>query len=197
LEHVYALGLVGYAFDDDSTQRFINIGNIASIARGNFTGNELVSYLEGGVNVPVGGWTLQPLTALRYLLLAQNHFTEHDAGGADLSVGNQTANSLRYSLGMRLTRPFGSWAANWAPFLEARWAHETLNNQRLVDAQFVGAPGGSFVSSGSVLGRDFGEFGAGVSTKLGERIQLFAIYDAQVSSGQAAHGGTAGFQIAW
>jgi outer membrane autotransporter protein len=72
-----------------------------------------------------------------------------------------------------------------------------LNNGRLVDAQFAGVGGGAFVSAGNELGRDFGEFGAGVTATLTDRLQVYLGYDAQVSTRQSAHGGTAGFQVSW
>jgi outer membrane autotransporter protein len=197
LERLYALGLVGYAYDDNTTRRYLNIGPLSTTARGTFSGNELISYLEAGYNVPVGTWTLQPLAGLRYLLLGQNGFSESGAAGADLSVGSQTFDSLRYSLGLRLTRGCGWGAGNWTPYLEGRWAHEVLNNGRLVDAQFAGVPGGAFVSAGNELGRDFGEFGAGFLAAASERLQVYLGYDAQVSARQSAHGGTAGFQVSW
>jgi outer membrane autotransporter protein len=197
LEHVYMLGLAGYANDDFSTRRYINIGDISTTARGSYMGNEFVSYLESGINVPVGAWTLQPLAGLRYLLLGQNAFTEYNAAGADLSFGSQTYDSLRYSVGVRLTRVYDQSAGNWSPYLEARWTHEVLNDDRLVDAQFAGITGGSFVSAGNMLGRDFGEFGVGLLGNLSRRVQLYVGYDAQVSTRQSAHGGTAGFQVNW
>ena len=197
LEHVYALGLIGYASDDYSTRRYVNIGDISATARGSYMGNELVTYLESGVNVPVGSWTLQPLVGLRYLLLAQGAFNEYNAGGADLSVGSQTYDSLRYSLGVRLTRFGGVCSGTWTPYLEGRWSHEVLGNERLVDAQFAGVTGGSFVSTGNTLGRDFGEFGAGFTANLSDRVQFYLGYDLQTSLRQIANGGTAGFQIFW
>jgi outer membrane autotransporter protein len=197
LEHLYVLGLAGYANDDFSTRRYINIGDISATDRGSYMGNEFISYLESGINVPIGGYVLQPLAGLRYLLLGQNGFTEYQGAGADLSVGSQTYDSLRYSLGMRLTKVFGTGPCSLAPYLEGRWTHEVLGNDRLVDAQFAGITGGSFASAGNVLGRDFGEFGAGFVANVSERVQLYVGYDAQVSTRQSAQGGTAGFQVSW
>jgi outer membrane autotransporter protein len=195
---VYVLGMVGYASDDFSTRRYVDVGDVAATARGSYMGNELNSYLEAGYDVPVGrGWTLQPLAGLRYLLLGQNAFTEYNGAGSELSVGSQTYDSLRYSIGLRLTRAFGEGSGPWAPYLEGRWTHETLSNARLVDAQFAGVSGGSFVSAGNVLGDDFGEFAAGFTANLSERVQFYLGYDAQVGVRQISQGGTAGFQIAW
>jgi autotransporter-associated beta strand protein len=197
LEHLYLFGLVGYANDDFSTRRYLNIGDISSTARGSYMGNELNSYAEAGINIPVGGWTLQPLMGIRYLLLGQNAFTEYGGAGADLTVGSQTYDSLRYSFGARLSRVCEVSTGTWTPYLEGRWTHEVLDNSRLVDAQFAGITGGSFTSAGNVLGRDFGEFGAGFVANVSQRVQVYLGYDAQVSSRQSAHGGTAGFQVSW
>ncbi|MFO0946107.1 MAG: autotransporter domain-containing protein [Planctomycetota bacterium] len=196
-ERAYVVGLAGYAYDQYDTSRNINIGQVVGQASADYSGHEFLSYLESGLNVPVGGWTLQPLAGLRYLLLGQDSFTESGTGAADLFVNGQSFDSLRYSLGSRLFKSFETKCGLVTPYVQGRWTHEVLENQRLIDAQFAGVVGGSFVSQGNVLGRDFGEFGTGVTVNLTERIQVFAGYDAQISSRQSAHGGIGGLQIQW
>lgn len=194
----YILGLIGYGYDGFYMERTVNVPTVAAIANGSYGGNELLSYLEGGLDVPVGGWTLQPLAAMRYLLLGQSGFTETGAEIANLAVGSATFDSLRYSLGGRLTRAFEtSSGIVVTPYFQGRWSHEVLENQRLIDAQFVGATGGSFVSLGNVLGRDFGEFGAGITTALSSQLMLYLAYDAQISTRQSAQGGAGGFAYVW
>jgi outer membrane autotransporter protein len=167
------------------------------VARGSYNGNELYSYIESGLNLPLRDWTLQPLVGLRYLLLGQDAFTETGAPGANLNVAGATYDSLRYSLGARASRAYETQWGFLAPYVQGRWTHEVLQNERLVDANFAGVIGSSFVAAGNVLGRDFGELGVGVSMNLTQTLVMHVGYDAQVSSRQNAHGLVGGFQINW
>jgi outer membrane autotransporter protein len=196
-DYAYVLGLAGYTFNQYDTERSINIGPVFGPATANYDGHELLSYLETGLSIPVAGVTVQPFTGVRYLLLGQDGFTETGAGPANLSVGGQTFDSLRYSLGSRLIKQFQTQLGNITPYVQGRWTHEVLENERLIDAQFAGVVGGSFVSQGNVLGRDFAEFGAGITADLTSNIQVYLGYDAQISSRQSAHGGMGGLQIRW
>jgi outer membrane autotransporter protein len=196
-QSAYFLGIVGYGHDEFSTKRNIHIGTIQGAARGSYGGNEFISYVENGLNLPVRSWTLQPLAALRYLLLAQEGFNETGVPGANLNVDGATYDSLRYSFGARATRSYTTQWGVVSPYLQGRWTHEVLDNQRLVDANFAGVVGGSFVAQGNVLGRDFGEFGVGVSTNFTEQVSFYTGYDAQVSTRQNAHGLIGGFQFCW
>lgn len=194
----YVLGLIGYGHNSFYMERSVNVPTVAGFASGSYGGDELLSYVESGWDVPIGSWTLQPLAGLRYLLLGQSGFTETGAGAANLTVNRATFDSLRFSLGARLTGSFemdNGLVIN--PYLQGRWAHEVLENQRLIDAQFAGAVGGSFVSLGNVLGRDFGDFGVGIVTAVSLRLTLYLSYDAQVSTRQSAHGGAGGFAYVW
>ncbi|MFO0949208.1 MAG: autotransporter domain-containing protein [Planctomycetota bacterium] len=196
-EYAYLLGLTGYTFNQYDTERSINIGPVIGPATANYDGHEFLSYIESGLSIPVAGVTLQPFSGLRYLLLGQDGFAETGAGAANLTVGGQSFDSLRYSLGSRLIRRFETQVGNITPYVQGRWTHEVLENERLIDAQFTGVVGGSFVSQGNVLGRDFAEFGTGVTADLTSQVQVFLGYDAQISTRQSAHGGIGGLQIRW
>ncbi|MBK6656857.1 MAG: autotransporter domain-containing protein [Proteobacteria bacterium] len=83
-------------------------------ARGDYAGDEFVSYIESGLSLAIQGWTVQPLVGLRYLLLAQDGFTETGAPGANLDIAGATYDSLRYSAGIRAMR---SYDTSWEPSL--------------------------------------------------------------------------------
>jgi outer membrane autotransporter protein len=196
-ESAYVIGIIGYGHDEFLTKRNINIGGLQNVARGDYAGDEFVSYIESGLRLSIQGWAVQPLVGLRYLRLAQDGFTETGAAGANLDIAGETYDSLRYSVGIRAMRSFVTSWGSVAPYLQARWTHEVLDNQRLVDANFAGVNGSSFLSQGNVLGRNFGEFGVGASAKLAERVVLYVGYDAQVSGNQSAHGIVGGMQFSW
>lgn len=197
LDRFYLLGVTGYAYDDFNSRRYINIGGINSTAKGDYSGNEFYTYLEAGYGIPFARWTLQPIAGLRYLLLGQGSFTDSGAGAANLTVPGEAFDSLRYSLGGRLGRTFETNWGFWAPYVQGRWSHEILENERLVDAGFAGVIGGSFVSQGNVLGRDFGEVGVGITTQLTSNLNLYLGYDTQFTPRQSSHGAAGGLQLNW
>lgn len=73
-----------------------------------------------------------------------------------------------------------------APELRTVWRHEFLDEGRLVNASFIGTPGGSFVVAGADLGRDAAVLGGGCTVYLGTRLSMFANYDLMVNSTAAA-----------
>ncbi len=196
-DSVYVIGIIGYGHDEFLTKRNINIGGFQNVARGDYAGDEFVSYIESGLSLSMQNWTVQPLVGLRYLRLAQDGFTETGAPGANLDIASATYDSLRYSVGIRAMRSYDTSWGSIAPYLQARWTHEVQDNQRLVDANFSGVNGSSFLSQGNVLGRNFGEFGVGALAKLAERVVLYVGYDAQVSGNQSAHVVVGGMQLSW
>ena len=193
----YALGILGYAHDDYSASRTLNFANIQRQARGNYNGNELISYGESGISIPRGNITLQPFGGLQYVLLNQGSFTETGAGSAGLNIDGNNVNSLRSALG---TRAFTVVEVKGIPIAlsaQARWMHEYLDATQLVGAQFIGGPTSSFQVAGAGIGRDYGIFGLGGALPLTSAIFLYGQYDLQFASRYDAHTGSGGLSVQW
>ncbi|PKN06188.1 MAG: hypothetical protein CVU72_05755, partial [Deltaproteobacteria bacterium HGW-Deltaproteobacteria-7] len=72
----YAEGVFTYAYNKYDMERFINIGSIHEIAKGDFNGNEFNGYAEVGYKLDAGGVIIRPLAAFQIDYLKQNSFTE-------------------------------------------------------------------------------------------------------------------------
>jgi len=193
----YGLGILGYAHDDYNTSRLIDFSNVQRVARGNYNGNELISYAETGVSVPRGSVVLQPFGGLQYVYLNQGSFSETGAGGAGLVVGGNGIDSLRSALG---SRAFTTIEMKGIPVVlsaQARWMHEYLDATQLVGAQFIGGPTSNFQVAGAGIGRDYGIFGIGGAIPLTSILYLYGQYDLQLASRYDAHTGSGGLSVQW
>jgi outer membrane autotransporter protein len=82
------------------------------------------------------------------------------------------------------------------PEARAFWGHEYAADTRNIRNQFESG-GPEFLVYGQNLGRDWGEFGLGLSMQLGDRVRLGLHYDAYVTPDAVAHGGMGQVQLAW
>ncbi len=194
----YLTGLFAFAQHSYETTRRIAFGNLARTARGDYDGSEFAFRVEIGRWLQCGRAQLQPYAALQYIQLHQEAFTETGAGSMNLDVDGITTDSFRSVLGSRLIRyrHFGNGRLA-APELHALWHHEFLDEARLVSADYLGAPGNSFVVAGANAGRDTGTLGAACTFYLNDRLSLFANYDFLVGNAQLAHAAGGGAQLLW
>jgi outer membrane autotransporter protein len=121
---------------------------------------------------------------MQYLFLAQQGFTE-SGGPAALSVSSSQANSLRANIGARLAidQFIGPNGAAWTPYTNLRLVSELLDNDRLVNASFSGAPiGGTFSTQGTSIGYVYGILGQGAQVRLNDRWSLFGGVDLMAGS---------------
>jgi len=190
----YLFGVAGYSHDDyQSTRRL----PAAVTARGDYTGNQFSTYLEGGATYALNSWNVQPLMNLQYIALQQNGFTETGAGAAGLKVRSSVNDSLRPGVGLRVARPTVAGGMIVVPDVHARYAYELLDPDRLVTANLGGVVGNGFVTAGNQLGRNFGLYGLGLNTAFTSSVGGYLGYDAITSDRSISHAGSGGLQVAW
>jgi uncharacterized protein with beta-barrel porin domain len=190
----WLLGIVGYENDSYDTARPIDF--LAATARGNYSGNQVGSYLEAGYGIDVGGLQVQPIGAAQYISLWREAFGESGAGVADLDVSSARADSFRSYLGGRLLYPWNVAGRCALPEARAFWVHEYAADTRNTSNTFAGG-GPDFLVYGQNLGRDWGDFGLGLSMQLGSRVRVGLQYDAFVNADAVAHGGWGQVQLSW
>jgi outer membrane autotransporter protein len=190
----WLLGTVSYEYDGYHTRRPIDF--LAVTARGNYSGNQAGSYLEAGYDLPVGGLEVQPIGAVQYISLWRDSFTETGAGAVDLNVASARADSFRSYLGGRVVYPMDVLGQCLLPEVRAFWVHEYAADTRNITNQFA-AGGPAFLIYGQNLGRDWGNFGLGLSMQLGNRARIGLHYEADVTANSVAHGGMAQVQVTW
>ena len=194
----YLTGVASYGYNAYDTTRHIDFGTIARTAEAAYSGNSFSFYLEAGQNVRRESIHLQPYTALQYIQLYQDPFTETGADSLNMSVEGTRADALRGFLGTRVLSYFSTGEGRLIT-LEGRaaWRHEFLNDNRLFDANFAGQSGASFAVMGINADRDAAILGTGLSVDMSKSLKLYANYDLLFSANYAAHAGTGGLQFSW
>ena len=105
-------------------------------------------------------------------------FTETGAGGFNLVMSDQTAESLLAEAGFEWVRPVSfSWGV-FQPVLRLSYFHEFDNDARLVTGRFaLDATGSQFVILTEDPDRDFLTAGAGFTLTLKRNKSLFLLYE--------------------
>jgi outer membrane autotransporter protein len=186
-------GLWSYA-----AKRYIDFGTIDRTANANYGGNNYSTYFEAGRNIYGRYVNLQPFAALEYIGVQQNAFAEQNANSIDLQVNALDANAFRGLLGTRILNYYRTGTGRLLTLdASAAWRHEFLNDNRVLDALFVGQTGGTFAVSGANVDRDAAVVGTGLNYALSNKCSVYANYDLLFSANYAAHAGLGGFQYAW
>lgn len=198
----YLDGLAGYAYNDNHMTRTIVIPGLAPRTAFGHTGaNQFLGQLEGGYKVGLSAPAatyVTPFVRLQASTNTQAAFSETGASSLDLSVAQQTTNSLRSVIGVDLGGAFEmSWREKLALQLRLGWGHEYADVARPVSAAFAGAPGAGFTVFGAAPQRDGAVLGLSASTAIAERAALYLRYDGQVGGGTDNHAISAGVRITW
>ncbi|HEY6773328.1 MAG TPA: autotransporter domain-containing protein, partial [Oxalicibacterium sp.] len=174
-------GSASAAWASNQMDRAVMIGAINRTASSDFDSNTLSAYGEATYNLPMNGWTLQPLAGLAFSRNKTDGFTETGAGALNLQVAGQTITSTKSLLGAKASFEAGNVR------LEPRviWAHEFGDLNTPMTAQFQGAATASpFQVSGVALKRDTLVLGLGASGSIGKGVELFADVQAEHNSAQ-------------
>jgi autotransporter-associated beta strand protein len=198
----YADALAGYAYFNNQMQRQIQIPGLQQRTASGSTGaNQLLAQVESGYKV--GLWeqaamTVTPFARLQLSTTTQNAFTESGAGSLNLTVAQQTTNSLRTVFGAELASSIGLGNQRQLDLaLRLGWQHEFADTARPVTASFAGAPTASFTVYGATPTRDAAIIGLSAGTTIAEATQLYLRYDGMLASGSDNHALTAGLRFSW
>ncbi len=195
----YVLGSTNYGYDTFGSNRNVDVGGFNQTLRGNYAGHQLGAYAESGLKLHARWVHLQPLVGLQYLYLAQQGFDE-SGGSAALDVSASQANSLRANLGGRIVvdQLVGPMGALWTPYWQGRWVSELLDNDRIVNASFSGAPiGGAFTTHGTRLGQNYFILSKGLQVQLNNQWSLYANLDLMTGGRITTETGSGGVTYAW
>jgi outer membrane autotransporter protein len=108
----------------------------------------------------------------------QNRFSETGAQSLDLSVSQQTTNSLRSVLGAQIGGSIDlGWREKLALQLRVGWSHEYASTARPVTATLSGAPLMPFTTYGVAPQRDGAVVGFSANTAIAEATSLYLRYE--------------------
>lgn len=198
-ERYYVDGILTLASMSYESERHVDLGATQETLRGDYNGNEISTYVETGFyGNEHWGWTYQPLVALRYSHVSLEDYTE-SGGSAALSYSEQKYDSLRSSLGIKFNQDVLGKISDQRGDLQlrARWNHEFMENQSVVDASFASNPGAMFSVSDQQLPRDSGVLGIGLHLYTQRSLRLRLDYDTRFSSEDQAHMVTGQVEYRW
>lgn len=188
---VFLNGQIGYAYNTVTSDRS-NVGGLGVTAHGDYHSGQYSAKLGLGRDFSVGDFTtLTPMVTGDYNYLSVSSYTETGAGGANLSVGNQTIRV--FNVGGRLT---SSWkfqdesdGSVLRPALHIGYAYDTIGNPIQVTSNFTGG-GATFTTTGASLVRGQFDIGTSLVYMTGADWDLAANYDYSYKSRFGAHNGT-------
>lgn len=193
----YVDGLVGYAYSINRLTRTIVIPGLAPrIAQGTTGANQVLGQIEAGYRLalPVPATAaITPFVRLQGSTTIQNGFSESGAQSLDLTVEQQTTDSLRTTIGTDLTAEIRKVAID----IRLGWQHESADTARPMTASFAGAPGQPFTVFGATPQRNSAVLGLAATTHVADATELYARYDGEVGGGTDNHAFTAGLRMTW
>lgn len=189
--------VVTYAGLDYETERFVDV--LDERLTGNFDGSEFAAYVEASRNFDLSPrLRLAPLASLQYTYVHLDSYTESGGVGA-LTFDEQTHESVRGSLGARLTRRLiestGDFCADLQ--LRGRWVHEFGDDRASVDSSFASDPTVVFTLRDAEVSRDSAILGTGLSAQIGKRTRAYLDYDARLNSDESLQVLSASLQYRW
>jgi outer membrane autotransporter protein len=186
-------GVLSYAHNSNGTQRRIAFGDIDRTAMGDFGSRTVSLYGDVTYDVPLGGWTLQPLAGLSLSSNQADAYSETGADALNLQVAGQTVHSTKSLFGAKALIDIRK--VQLQPRLI--WAHEFGDaDSAAMTAQLQGAPT-PFAINGVDVPRDSLIAGVTVSGQASERVAVFADVQEEFNSQQNNLGLLVGLRASW
>ncbi len=115
-------------------------GIVRRNAKGGTNGNQFNLGLGAGYDWAFSGLTLTPYGRLEYIKLKIDGFDENGAGGLNLHIDGQSADSTQTALGLRGAYSINTGFGVVIPQASVEWIHEFANNSRNITARYVSDP---------------------------------------------------------
>jgi T5SS/PEP-CTERM-associated repeat protein/autotransporter-associated beta strand protein len=192
----YVNGLASYGFANYTQNRNVAIGAFTGTATSSPGGGQVVGDIDGGYDFHRGPWTFGPTLGLDYTHLTVDGYTETGLPGANLTVAENQADSLRSLLGGRINYTIKTASLIFTPHFSASWQHEYLNQSRGITSQFNSVGAGSFVVNTPNVSSNSALADIGLDTQINNALTGFVDYSVQ--AGQSNYFGQsiqAGFKI--
>ena len=193
---VYVDGLAGYARADNRMTRQIIFPGLFRTASGQTNADQFFGLVEAGYKISVApsfDGFITPFARLQGSTSTQAGFTETGADSLNLTIAQQTTNSLRTVFGAQL----GATVMNTDLVFRLGWRHEFADLSRPVTSAFAGAPALSITIQGTQGQRDGVVLGLRTDTRVADSTSLYLRYDGDLSGDTASHTISGGVRIVW
>ena len=181
---------IGGAHDFYAASR--NINAFSRTATASPSGSEFNLNATAGWDKKTALAVVSPFIGLAYDRAMLGSFSEGGAGDLDLAVAGQTAESLRSTLGVKVSRQFKvpDWF-DFTPYASAGWQHELENQSRALAAQLGSGGTPTFTVMTADVSREAALLGVGAdldwtpgfSTRLAYASTLSSDYSSKTFSG--------------
>jgi len=171
-----------YSFLEYETERIVDL--MGERLKGDYDGQGISGYVEARYDWRnLDSWLLQPLAAFQFSYLDLDSYTE-SGGTSSLGYDDQSYNSYKSSLGMKLSRELFKRDNDRSAHIQlrGRWVHEFGDDNSSVDAHFASDPGVVFKVSDEDIASDSAVLGAGFNADLSRHTRLSLGYDAQLNN---------------
>ncbi|MFI5337423.1 MAG: autotransporter domain-containing protein, partial [Opitutales bacterium] len=132
----YALGVVGYSFDDYNSTRNIVFPGTTAVAGSSTSGHQWFADLTLGRHFTSGAVTISPFVGVLMSRWHADSFTETGAGVFDATLYGQSAHSLSTQAGLEGSTDWSIFSLVVRPHFRAAWLSELENGSRTISAAF-------------------------------------------------------------
>lgn len=185
----YLNGMLAYALHDYDTTREVSFTGYSDTATGSHKGRQYSAKVEGGYPIPSGRLLITPTASLAYTRLNQDAYTETSAAGAALQVDKVSVDSVKSSLGTRLSTTLVGETAKWTPEIRAAWVHEYKDSAMNVTAQYAQGNGTAFTTTTTTPAADAAVLGLGLTVATVGNLSVTANYDVELKEDYVGHNG--------
>jgi outer membrane autotransporter protein len=175
-EKWYVDSVLAYAYRDIEMER----STMTGLAESDHQANEISVYAGGGYNmIQDKNFLFGPVATLQFISIDEEAYSETGAGVANMSFADNTTDSLRTVLGVRMAQRLDlTESITIVPEVHLGWAHQWLDNAHSVTASFVGGGTGGVNIINRPLPDASANIGTALAVLLGEKTALTATYDA-------------------
>jgi len=184
----YIDAVLSYGTQDYFNKRRVVIGPIEREALSDHDGDLFSAFAEGGYNIDVNTWALQPFASLHYLNLDEDGFTEREAGSANLIIDDRQTESLVSEFGLRVARLYEVNCGTLIPEVSVAWNYDFDIDDRTITTAFEGAPNNSFSIEGQGAENNGLTIGTGITLMNKRGLTTSVKYNGEFREGYRAHG---------
>ncbi|MDD2762221.1 MAG: Calx-beta domain-containing protein, partial [Methylomonas sp.] len=171
--------ILSYTLNSYDMERRIVYPGFSGAASSNPMGDQYGISVGFGKDIYYENVFFGPYARLEYLNSGVDAYSETATGGVALAVENQTIHSAMSTLGGQVSQSISLPWGVLTPGLRAEWVHQFENDNRAIQARFLGAPIGTghFAITTDNPDRDYFNFGGSISLTLPEGRAAFFRYE--------------------
>lgn len=196
----FANAVLSLGYHQLDADRAVVAGDSANVAAAEFDAYSVGTSVRLGKNLtPALATAVTPYAGLEYGRSMREDFVEAGAGTANLTVDDESEDSLRSHVGLRVVHEFAAAEdkTRIAPFAYAAYVREYMDNVSRLNASFDSQSMSAFRVDGPERSRDRAQLGLGITASLTEALSLDAGYDGELAASDRSHRFFARLRRAW